>query len=1232
MTINSRQNPADRSTFRLSLLMRMLIAEGPGTVIWKRYAGECVYDRSSHDLLRRELTSYSFMACPNAHFVTEQKDEIIKLSKMLTQTSEENSSCNSKLAKYFAKLNVPSVQHIRNLKELAEVSAVASKTYRDQILADYFVSQSGPIVICGSPEGFWGYRRLSERPRNQADDKSELETLLDDCGYSDEFDIDISVGRSRQCTVKQKRGAVTMEYSIADGFDDLGLIYVGRTSRKQLVVVLAGATQPYGTYSVVRLAMDAGRNEINSGLLGFLKGTSQSFSLVSNLRPWIASEGATSHEQIWEREAYVFRSSTPVDARIEHPKETVAFSVLEIAEWEKKLEDREPAKLKIRRESTRLAEYFATEGPISAMVKAYGQIQDDANAKDLLEWLLPDTHFIPALGNAPRSPEFRTYLREAFENGVPKDPIDIEFMQLMDNIDPSGANLIRSWVDIVNTVMPVSRGEDDVTIRMDSGSKPEAPDFRTYCLKYYRLDTNPLIILGSPESYLGFLDPTSCDPNHLKECDAPSQLAQLIDSINYPNRYQLHWEEHAGHILDRATRTIFTPISLKESAPDDYGIIYLCRDKSQRVVLVVAGLTSRGTEAGLQLMFEERRPDIDYVVQRFFSGQQATVEIAYKCTKSTVRQRSLITVLSDNLQASFSSNLEGQTLVDRIATALTGLPDHGTRKKTHSTILADTYSTWSLDTTSSVPKLILTASQLFLNNDFKGDKLKHKIFLSLSSGRYFTKSKKLADDCRNNPLRVIVLAETGSGKEASCFFLHMLSRPGKEYISFNALAIPESMMDSELFGHCRGSFTSASEDRNSIFYDARDGSVHVDELSLESREMQGKMLRVMESSKYKRVGDNKEQTTNANIIFSTNFALNRLEFNQRMELNGQRNDIGPRFNVFLSLPPLRQRIPEIIPVLMSEFLRGAEDELNQSVWISLDALAILLTRPYIHNFRELRNMSQSLAREIINPTSVRNPIRKEAIVSAFNESEDTPTYTKFAPTAFSVMEDNSDVIQLELMIREFDLFGLKNLKTCKANENAISNLSSISPKLIDAKSTGNLFNGENGLTRLYNQGDPFLCLCFALMEVGKLVDSKPSDNALSEDDIKKSFDEGVSLAINSQTEDGQYSPSQSDLGKVIYGLIVLAYDKRRRQDIRGRRYGMSFAVFGSELIKQVVGRQYDSALETRRSKCTEDGAHSLLKSDEYKKGVDAQVILRKFALLFLTGYSPFNDENIGEQQ
>ena len=350
MIINSRQNPADRSSFRLSLLMRMLIAEGPGTVIWKRYAGECVYDRSSHDLLRKILTSYSFMPCPNAHFSDEFKAEVDALVEMLKPTAENNGAeCEkSELAQFFSKLNVPSVQHIRKLQQLANESKTGTgeQSYYAKLLQHYYVSQSGPIVICGSPEGFLGYRRQNERVSEK--DRSELEILLDDCGYSKEFDISLASNETKKSCLKQYPLETSYAHCIAENFVDLGLIYVGRTSRKQLVVVLAGATHPYGTYGSVRMAMDAGRNEINFGLLGFLQGTSPRFSLVANLRPWIESAATVTSQKNWEKEAGMFHSSTPVDAKIEYPREVGDFSIFDLDVWEKKLEAREPAKLEIK--------------------------------------------------------------------------------------------------------------------------------------------------------------------------------------------------------------------------------------------------------------------------------------------------------------------------------------------------------------------------------------------------------------------------------------------------------------------------------------------------------------------------------------------------------------------------------------------------------------------------------------------------------------------------------------------------------------------------------------------------------------------------------------------------------------------------------------------------------------------------------------------------------------------
>lgn len=912
MTINSRQNPSDRSSFRLSLLMRMLIAEGPGTVIWKRYAGECVYDRSSHDLLRRELTSYSFMACPNAHFINEQKDDINALVEMLETTTEKNDDQDkkSKLAQFFAKLNVPSVRHIRSFKEMMKLPENKNQTYHDRIREDYFVSQSGPIVICGSPPGFWGYRRQFDR--QAVNDRSELEILLDDCGYSNEFDIALASDGIEKSSLHYP-SASPYGLLIAEGFIDLGLIYVGRTSRKQLVVVFAGVTHAYGTYGAIRMGMDAGRNEINFGLLAFLKGTSRKFSLVGNVRPWIESAESPATQQTWEREADIFRSSTPVDASIEYPREISEFSIFDLDEWDKKLETREPEKLEIKRVSTKLGEYFSTEGPISAMVKAYpNQIQEDANAKDLLEWLLPDTHFIPALGNAPHDIEFRSYLCSEFnEDLTPKNEGDKTFMLLMNKVDSSGADLIRSWVSISKQLATNQEQPNPNTLSpIDScvlQTPTKASYFRTYFLNQYRLDSNPLIILGSLESYAGFLDPTySQMPEQSK---SRSQLAELVDSIKYPNRYQLVWENGGGTIVDKKTMKRFKTINFLENATEDYGIVYLCRDKSGRIVLVVAGLTSRGTEAGLQLILEERRADIDAAVQSFLDGKQKALEIAFRSWKGISRWRHEVTPLTADLQTTFIANSNSRHILFQLDKCF-----EQKNQNTTKTLPLDKFNSWTILSSSST-------REITINSTAWGTSAIQ--FRSAASEKFQHKIELIAEHIRKRQhTRVLVLGETGSGKEGAALAIHQLSRPDKPYQTFNLAAFSPTLVESQLFGHAEGAFNDAKVKVGAVEL-SQFGTLLLDELTLDSKEFQDKLIRFLQSGEFYRVGEETmRRQVECTVVLSTNFATNREEFEKKMEVHGQRIDISGRCQFDIAIPPLRERPLEKSSSIHCEVLSG----------------------------------------------------------------------------------------------------------------------------------------------------------------------------------------------------------------------------------------------------------------------------------------------------------------------
>ena len=168
---------------------------------------------------------------------------------------------------------------------------------------------------------------------------------------------------------------------------------------------------------------------------------------------------------------------------------------------------------------------------------------------------------------------------------------------------------------------------------------------------------------------------------------------------------------------------------------------------------------------------------------------------------------------------------------------------------------------------------------------------------------------------------VLIVGETGTGKELIARAIHDLSpRSTGPYIRVNCGALTESLLESELFGHVKGSFTGAVDNRTGRFEAAHTGSIFLDEINSTSPKLQVKLLRVLQEGEFERVGDNNTKKVDTRIIAATNRDL--LE---EIEGNRFREDLYYRLNVVpVYLPPLRERREDIEPLVLFFLQRYAE--------------------------------------------------------------------------------------------------------------------------------------------------------------------------------------------------------------------------------------------------------------------------------------------------------------------
>ncbi|MFH1418670.1 MAG: sigma 54-interacting transcriptional regulator [Planctomycetota bacterium] len=200
---------------------------------------------------------------------------------------------------------------------------------------------------------------------------------------------------------------------------------------------------------------------------------------------------------------------------------------------------------------------------------------------------------------------------------------------------------------------------------------------------------------------------------------------------------------------------------------------------------------------------------------------------------------------------------------------------------------------------------------------------------------------------------VLLLGETGTGKELAARQIHNASpRSDRPFIAINCAALPETLLESELFGHEKGAFTGAHAAKMGRFEMANGGSLFLDEIGDISMSTQVKLLRVLQEKEFVRVGGTQTISTDVRIIAATNRDLR-----EAMEKGTFREDLYYRLNVFpISLPPLRQR-REDIPLLVEHFINISAPQLGcPKPQIGDDAMALLASYHWPGNIRELQNV------------------------------------------------------------------------------------------------------------------------------------------------------------------------------------------------------------------------------------------------------------------------------------
>jgi len=293
----------------------------------------------------------------------------------------------------------------------------------------------------------------------------------------------------------------------------------------------------------------------------------------------------------------------------------------------------------------------------------------------------------------------------------------------------------------------------------------------------------------------------------------------------------------------------------------------------------------------------------------------------------------------------------------------------------------------------------------------------------VGSSREFERVKSLSATVARGNSMVLLRGESGTGKELFAKAIKNLSeRKDKKFVTINCAALPDNLIESELFGYEKGSFTGATSGRDGLFKEADGGTIFLDEIGELSLSLQSKLLRVLQESTIRRLGCNKEEKIDVRVIAATHRDLEKM-----VSEGGFRQDLYYRLNVVpIYIPPLRNRM-EDIPSLVSYFIKNLNAKVNKDIkGANSDFISGLLNYNWPGNVRELQNVIER-AMNICD----KNFLTAEDLILTFNNGMSV----KYSSSAIS--DDIKLQEAVEIFEKEKILHSLEKNKSLRKTAKAL---------------------------------------------------------------------------------------------------------------------------------------------------------------------------------------------------